>query len=134
MQMKLSLLAAALFVHVGCTRAALLGLHKRAPMCDEAIGTDCNFFDVDGCRDALAASGLSEDEDGRQTCSGVISATNVECSCSCDCGASGAFNSLGDFNDLFDGLANSCILDADGHPGSDTYQGTIGGLISCSLS
>ncbi|CAL1707505.1 unnamed protein product [Somion occarium] len=103
-------------------------------MCDEGIGTECNFFDVEGCSEALAASGLSEDESGRQTCSGVIRATNAECSCSCDCGAGGAFNSRGDFDDLFDGIANSCVIDAGSHPGSDTYQGTIGGRITCSLT
>ncbi|CAL1714441.1 unnamed protein product [Somion occarium] len=133
MQMKLSLLAAALFVYVGSTRAALLGLHQRAPTCDEAMGTDCNFFDVDDCVANLVANGISEDEDGRQTCSGNIRGTDSECTCSCNCGASGAFNSRGDLNDLFNGIANACIIDADSSAGSDTYQGVIGGRISCSL-
>ncbi|CAL1714446.1 unnamed protein product [Somion occarium] len=134
MQMKLPLLAAALFVYVGSTRAALLGLHKRAPTCDEGVSSECNFFDIDACVDDLVANGISEDEDGRQTCSGNIRGTDSECTCSCDCGASGAFNSRGDLNDLFDGIGDACIIDAGGHPGDDTYQGTIGGRISCSLT
>lgn len=80
--------------------SSLTRLAKRAPTCDEGVGTACTVADANNCYAGIvsrlfsityestfdcdcapqAVSDLTEDEDGRQQCSGVISDSVNDCS------------------------------------------------------
>ncbi|EIM81783.1 uncharacterized protein STEHIDRAFT_149596 [Stereum hirsutum FP-91666 SS1] len=122
MQLKALLTAALLSAMTESIQASsLTRLAKRAPTCDEGVGTACTVADANNCYAGIAVSDLTEDEDGRQQCSGIISDSVNDCSCSCDCGDGSLFDSLQDFEDTFDAIINTCINAAE--PGSNTYVG-----------